>query len=83
MFGLLVGAAAGYVLGTKAGRQRYEQISRTARAIATSPTTKRAIDAGRQKLAEALAGSPKLEPVARIDEDTTIYAPRQQAGTIW
>ena len=24
--GLLIGAAAGYVLGTKAGRERYEQI---------------------------------------------------------
>jgi len=28
--GLILGFAAGYVLGTKAGRERYEQIRRTA-----------------------------------------------------
>ena len=27
---LLIGAGAGYLLGTRAGRQRYEQITRTA-----------------------------------------------------
>jgi hypothetical protein len=80
MFALLVGAAAGYVLGTKAGRQRYEQMSKTARAIAASPATRKAIDVGRLKQAEALAGTPKLEPVAQIDEETTIYAPRQRPG---
>ena len=29
--GLLIGAAIGYVLGTRAGRERYEQISRVAK----------------------------------------------------
>jgi hypothetical protein len=32
-FGLLVGFAAGYYLGTMAGRERYEQINRTVRRI--------------------------------------------------
>ena len=31
MMRLLIGVAAGYVLGTKAGRARYEQISRAAK----------------------------------------------------
>ena len=31
------GFAAGYVLGTKAGRERYEQIARTAQDIAHKP----------------------------------------------
>ena len=35
----------GYVLGTKAGRERYEQIAATARAITQSPATKSVIDA--------------------------------------
>lgn len=32
-----VGIAAGYVLGTKAGRQRYEQIRRQARSLKDNP----------------------------------------------
>jgi tryptophan synthase beta subunit len=35
---LIVGAAAGYVLGAKAGRDRYDQIVRTARRVAGSQT---------------------------------------------
>ena len=42
----------GYVLGTKAGRERGEQIAATARAITQSPATKSVIDAGRRKIAE-------------------------------
>jgi hypothetical protein len=34
----VLGCAVGYVLGTKAGRQRYEQIARTARKVKESPT---------------------------------------------
>ena len=34
----VVGAAAGYVLGTKAGRERYEEIRRRARRLAGSQT---------------------------------------------
>jgi hypothetical protein len=35
---LAVGFAAGYVLGTRAGRQRYEQIARAARRVMDHPT---------------------------------------------
>ncbi len=35
---LLVGAAVGYVLGARAGRERYEQIVRLARQVAGSQT---------------------------------------------
>lgn len=38
------GAAIGYVLGTKAGRQRYEQISGAARQVAAQPTVKQALN---------------------------------------
>jgi hypothetical protein len=37
-FMFVLGCAVGYVLGTKAGRQRYEQIARTARKVKDSPT---------------------------------------------
>jgi hypothetical protein len=34
---ILAAAAAGYVLGTKAGRERYEQIRRAARKVGNDP----------------------------------------------
>lgn len=34
---LLLAAGAGYVLGAKAGRERYEQIARSARRVAKDP----------------------------------------------
>ncbi len=34
----IVGLAVGYVLGTRAGRERYEQIRRQAEKVWTSPT---------------------------------------------
>lgn len=37
-----VGFAAGYTLGAKAGRERYEQISRAVRSMSESPTVQSA-----------------------------------------
>ena len=42
--GMLVGAAVGYVLGAKAGRERYEQISASARQLLDKPQVKRVVD---------------------------------------
>ena len=78
MMRLLIGVAAGYVLGTKAGRARYEQISRAAKAVATSPATKKVLDASRQKLADSLSTQPKLEPMKPLNEETTILVPHDQ-----
>lgn len=38
----LVGLAAGYVLGTRAGRERYDQMVATAKRIMENPTTREA-----------------------------------------
>jgi proteasome assembly chaperone (PAC2) family protein len=40
----LVGMATGYVLGAKAGRERYEQIRETARQFINDPRVRRAAD---------------------------------------
>lgn len=40
--GLFIGFGAGYVLGSKAGRERYEQISRLYENLQASPTLRRA-----------------------------------------
>ena len=41
---LLIGFAAGYVLGSKAGRERYEQIRKFGRTIAENPPIRQVID---------------------------------------
>jgi hypothetical protein len=43
-FGLAIGAAIGYVLGSKAGRERYEQIVGAARQLGERPEVKRIVD---------------------------------------
>ncbi|QDQ93518.1 hypothetical protein FND50_24055 [Rhodococcus sp. WB9] len=78
MMRLLIGIAAGYVLGTRAGRARYEQISRATKAVATSPATKKVLQMSRQKLSDSLNTQPKLEPMRPLDEETTILVPRDQ-----
>ncbi len=48
----LLGAAAGYVLGARAGRGRYEQIVRTYRKIADHPMVQGAAGVARAKVGE-------------------------------
>ncbi|WP_280268001.1 hypothetical protein [Nocardia wallacei] len=78
MLRLIIGLAAGYVLGTKAGRARYEQISKTTRAITASPVTRKVLQVGRQKLSDKLNTQPRLEPMEPLDERTTIMIPQDQ-----
>ena len=42
--GALIGFAIGYVLGAKAGKQRYEQIRRVASVVANNPPVRQLID---------------------------------------
>lgn len=78
MIGIFVAAGAGYVLGTKAGRRRYEQISGVARAIATNPATRAAVTTGRRKLSEALSTEPKFTKIEPIDGLTSVYIPEDK-----
>ncbi|WP_216899078.1 hypothetical protein [Nocardia alni] len=78
MLRLIIGIAAGYILGAKAGRVRYEQISKTGRAIAASPVTRKLVEVSRQKLSDKLSTQPKLEPMEPLDERTTVLVPHDQ-----
>lgn len=78
MLRLIIGIAAGYVLGSKAGRARYEQISAATRAVTASPVTRKLVLIGRQKLSDKLSTQPKLEPMPPIDERTTLLIPQDQ-----
>jgi len=50
--GLIVGFGAGYVLGSRAGRERYQQIVRTWNQLMGSPTVHRATDRTREVAGE-------------------------------
>ena len=65
----------GYVLGTKAGRRRYEQLAGTYRAVTGSPTAKAVIDAGRRKIANRVSPDPEMVTLTPIDGETTVLQP--------
>jgi hypothetical protein len=54
MIPFLLGAGVGYVLGTRAGRERYEQISRVYRRVADHPSVQGAAGVARAKAGEAV-----------------------------
>jgi hypothetical protein len=68
--------AVGYVLGTKAGRRRYEQIAGTYRAVTESPAAKAVITAGRRKIANRVSPDQKMVTLTPIDGDTAVLEPQ-------
>lgn len=62
----------GYVLGSKAGRRRYEQIVGTYRALTSSPVAKSMIEGGRRKVANRISPDAGFVTVAEIDDQTAI-----------
>jgi len=75
VIGYLAVLAAGYVMGTKAGRERYEQRVGTYRAVTSNPATKSMIDAGRRKIADRVSPDPTMVTLTEIDADTTVIQP--------
>lgn len=55
----LVGVAVGYVLGSRAGRSRYEQIVRTYRRVIDHPAVQGAAGVARAKVGEKMPFSQK------------------------
>jgi uncharacterized membrane protein len=53
MKGILVGMAVGYVLGAKAGRERYDQIVRMWHRFVENPTVRRTASQAKDKAFEA------------------------------
>jgi hypothetical protein len=65
VFKLAVGFAAGYVLGSRAGREKFEQIAAAARKASSHPT---AIQA--QDKAKALLATGQEKIAAKLPHDT-------------
>jgi hypothetical protein len=77
LIGYVAVLGVGYVLGTKAGRRRYEQIVGTCRAVTGSPVAKSVIDAGRRSIASRISPEPRVVTLTEIDEATTVIEPRE------
>ncbi|OBJ96102.1 hypothetical protein [Mycobacterium sp. 1245852.3] len=62
----------GYVLGSKAGRRRYEQLVGTYRALTSSPVAKSMIEGGRRKIANRISPDAGFVTLTEIDDQTAI-----------
>lgn len=69
MIQFVIGAAAGYVLGTKAGRKRFEQIKKGYATAVNSPATKSAVNATRKAIADRLDPQPRMKEVKNLKRD--------------
>jgi len=81
---LAIGAAAGYVMGSKAGRKRYHQIVDTTQKVVNSPLTQQVIRSTRKTIANQLDPDPRMREVKdlrrgrgknRTEIADTIYEP--------
>ncbi|MCG5432562.1 hypothetical protein LV457_09700 [Mycobacterium sp. MYCO198283] len=80
MFGYVAVLAVGYVLGSKAGRRRYDQIAGTYRAVTSSPVAKSVIDAGRRKVADRVSPDPALVELTDVVDGTTVLTPERNGS---
>ena len=67
MFQFVVGAAAGYVLGTKAGRKRFHQIKNAYEKTINSPVAKSAVSATRKTIANRLDPDPRMREIKDLN----------------
>ncbi len=72
MIGYVAVLGVGYVLGTKAGRRRYEQIVGTYRALTSSPVARSMIEGGRRKIANRISPDAGFVTLTEIDNQTTV-----------
>lgn len=65
MWGFLLGGAIGYVLGSKAGRERYEELTRAGRQLMDHPAVQGAAGVARAKVSELSGGRIDAGPNER------------------
>ncbi|MEB3020771.1 hypothetical protein [[Mycobacterium] crassicus] len=75
MIGYVVVMGVGYVMGTKAGRRRYEQIVGTYHAMTSSPVARSVIDKGRRTIANRIHPDPKMVTLTELEDGTTVVRP--------
>ncbi|MFF8280939.1 YtxH domain-containing protein [Streptomyces lateritius] len=83
----VVGVALGYVIGTRAGRERYEQIKKSARELSQNPAVRNAAESaaqtGREVAGKALhAVSDKVGDRLPASVTDRIHALRHHNGQV-
>lgn len=68
MIKIIIGAVAGYVLGSKAGRERYEKIRKMSAEVANKPAAQQAINAVQAKVPAMLRGKKPLHAAPEPDQ---------------
>ena len=56
-FGMILGFVAGYILGTRAGKERYEQIVRAFKKLKGTEPVQRATEAGKEFLGNGMTAA--------------------------
>lgn len=78
--GILIGVSIGYVLGTRAGRERYEQIRANASKLRRFPIVARPLDAAGQKMSDLVraGGEQVTDKVADAVKERLFGAPASE-----
>lgn len=78
--GILIGVGIGYILGTRAGRERYEQIRANASKLRRVPIIARPLDAAGQKMSDLVraGGEQVTDKVADAVKERLFGAPASQ-----
>lgn len=82
--GILIGVGIGYVLGTRAGRERYEQIRAGASRLRRFPVVARPLDAAGQKMSDIVraGGEQVTDKVADAVKERLFGAPASPTATV-
>jgi hypothetical protein len=70
--GIAVGLAAGYVLGTRAGRERYQQLTASAKRLADDPSLQRLQEELNNLFGQSgdqVTGTSRTSNVQRVADD--------------
>ena len=85
--GLALGLAIGYVFGTKAGRERYEQLSQSAKRLAEDPSLQRLqgelgglFNASKQRATATIEGTA-TRAADKVEEANKSLADDQKSGS--
>ena len=82
--GLLIGVSIGYVLGARAGRERYDQIRAGAAKVRRLPIVARPLDAAGQKVSDIVraGGEQVTDKVADAVKERLFGAPASKPATV-
>ncbi|EJF35820.1 hypothetical protein HMPREF1317_0335 [Schaalia georgiae F0490] len=80
--GIVLGFGVGYVLGARAGRERYEQIRATASRLRRAPVVARPLDAAGQRVSDIVraGGEHVTDKVADAVKERLFGAPASADG---